>query len=241
MPGAHFFLLAWTALLRNRTQALLAVLGMTVGVGALVASIALGRGAQEAIGAQLRAAGANMIVVTAGNYQIKREQRGGDSIDSGSAWLRRESRGLMHAARWGRDDELTVPSAVGASRRRMGSAGFLPVHYEDDPMAIHDHPTAKERLGDAMAGLGAAATLTRADADAIRKEIPGVQSVAAGVHENARIAAETPSGEKLWFTRLNGTEASLPQAVADDDRGAAAGFFFRKKHAADGGLDAEHR
>src|SRR5689334_6149468 len=184
MPGAHFLLLAWTALLRNRTQALLAVLGMTVGVGALVASIALGRGAQDAISAQLRAAGANMIVVTAGNYQIKREQRGGDSIDSGSAWLRRETGGLMRVA-------------------------LLPVHYEDDPMAIHDHPTAKERLGDAMAGLGAAATLTRADADAIRKEIPGVQSVAAGVHENARIVAETPAGEKLWFTRLHGTEASL--------------------------------
>src|ERR1700736_6625074 len=82
----HFLLLALRSLMRNRAQALLAVLGMAVGVGALVTSVALGRGAQDAINAQLRAAGANVIVITAGNYQVQREQ-GGGGIDSGSGWL----------------------------------------------------------------------------------------------------------------------------------------------------------
>src|SRR6186713_1234177 len=100
MPGAHFVMLACLALLRNRTQALLAMLGMTVGVGALVTSIALGRGAQDAINDQLRAAGANMIVVTAGNYQMQREQRGGGGIDSGSARSEVQRSGLMSAAFW---------------------------------------------------------------------------------------------------------------------------------------------
>ena len=35
-------------------------------------------------------------------------------------------------------------------------------------MEKHDHPTARQRLGDSAAGLGAAATLTRDDATAIR-------------------------------------------------------------------------
>ena len=63
----------------------------------------------------------------------------------------------------------------------------LAVHPEDDPMEKHDHPTSRDRLGDSAAGLGAAATLTRADADAIRDQIEGVQFVAAGVHESARV------------------------------------------------------
>jgi len=193
---AHFLLLAYSALLRNRTQAALAMLGMTVGVGALVTSVALGRGAQDAIADQLRAAGANMIIVTAGNYQVKREQKGGGVDDN--AWID-----------WNRNRPVVFSDSAPFPHRRGGRDGFIDAHYEDDPMAIHDHPTAKQRLGDVMAGLGAAATLTRADADAIRSEIKNVESVASGVHENARISTETPEGRKQWFTRLHGTEPGL--------------------------------
>src|SRR5262249_59765290 len=79
-------------------------------------------------------------------------------------------------------------------------------HPEDDPMEKHDHPTARQRLGDSEAGLGAAATLTAADADAIRR-IRGVQYVAEGLHQNVHVAA----GAKRWFTRLHGTDLQLPQ------------------------------
>ena len=84
---------------------------------------------------------------------------------------------------------------------------FRPVfHPEDDPMEKHDHPTASQRLGDTEAGLGAAATLTSADADAIRR-IKGVQYVSEGIHTNAHVAW----GSKRWFTRLHGDDVSLPQ------------------------------
>src|SRR3954464_7597640 len=49
----HFGRMALDALFRNRTQTFLAMLGMTVGVAALVTSLALGRGAQEALNDQL--------------------------------------------------------------------------------------------------------------------------------------------------------------------------------------------
>src|SRR6185369_8758060 len=58
----------------------------------------------------------------------------------------------------------------------------LHAHPEDDPMEKHDHPTARQRLGDSEAGLGAAATLTPADAEAIRG-LRGVQFVSEGIHE----------------------------------------------------------
>jgi putative ABC transport system permease protein len=80
-------------------------------------------------------------------------------------------------------------------------------HPEDNPMEKHNHPTARQRLGDSAAGLGAAATLSSADADAIRNEVRGVQYVASGVHENARIV----HGDRRWFTRLHGTDLEIPQ------------------------------
>ena len=78
-------------------------------------------------------------------------------------------------------------------------------HPEDDPMEKHDHPTARQRLGDLEAGLGSAATMTFADADAIRK-MSGVQYVAGGIHENIRVH----SGDKRWFTRMHGTDVMMP-------------------------------
>src|SRR6185503_3735924 len=78
-------------------------------------------------------------------------------------------------------------------------------HPEDDPMEKHDHPTARQRLGDLEAGLGSAATMTFTDADAIRK-MDGVQYVAGGIHENIRVHA----GEKRWFTRMHGTDVMMP-------------------------------
>jgi putative ABC transport system permease protein len=72
-------------------------------------------------------------------------------------------------------------------------------------MEKHDHPTARQRLGDVEAGLGAAATLTPADADAIR-QLRGVQFVSEGIHENVHASAR----DRKWFTRLHGGDVELP-------------------------------
>jgi putative ABC transport system permease protein len=211
--------LALQALVRNRVQAFLALLGVMVGVGALVTSLALGRGAQAAIQDQLLAAGANLIIVTSGNYQAGRPAPGGVEADHGSLHDPRDPEHWI--ARAPAADGLLRTGGTGAVEtfyRRLlglddapvpGSARAVPAHFEDDPMAVHDHPTAAERLGDSMAGLGSAATLSIEDAEAIRRELPGVQFVASGVHENARLTADDADG-KQWFTRLHGTEADLP-------------------------------
>lgn len=200
---AHFLTLAAQSLQRNWMQTSLAMLGVTVGVGALVASMALGRGAQEEIKDQLLAAGANMIVVTAGNYQIQRAQGAGAPADHGSIEMNDFTRFVVQAAPYiPSDNPITfAPQTI--------QPQYINAHYEDDPMAAHDHPTASERLGDSMAGLGAAATLSLEDATAIRDGIPGVQFVASGVHENARITVADDE-TKQWFTRLHGTESELP-------------------------------
>ena len=207
----HFGGMALEALFRNRTQTFLAMLGMMVGVAALVTSMALGRGAQEALDDQLRAAGANLIQVTAGNYQVKHEIDTDPEGHIGHTELEPAWRpaGLPLIRASYNPHPRLIAGLFAPDCTTDGAQGeLIQAHFEDDPMAIHDHPTARQRLGDASAGLGSAATLTRDDAKEIAK-IPGVQHVVSGVHENVRIFAQ--GTQTQWFTRMHGTEADLPQ------------------------------
>jgi putative ABC transport system permease protein len=211
----HFLLMAFQALIRNRMQTALAMLGVTVGVGALVTSVALGRGAQESVEDQLRAAGANLIVVTAGNYAKGREEMTDPDGNIGHTAIEPDTLvphipalqgGAMMSAAWqpGGDHRTLF-------EQRLDPAPRLQLtHFEDDPLEMHDHPTAKDRLGDVTAGLGSAATLTHEDAGVIA-QMPGVQYVVSGVHENAHIFVAGDPAKKQWFTRLHGTEWALPE------------------------------
>ena len=171
-------LIALRSLRRNKLQTALTMLGMTFGVATVLTMIALGTGAQRAIQDQVKAAGMNTLIVTAGNFQARKERPPDDAIEMG---LLREPNALPN----------------------LKLAAF---HPEDDPFAVHDHQTARSRLGDSEAGLGAAATLTIPDADAIRN-LPGVQYVCGGVHENVHVV----SGDQRWFTRVHGDDSTLPE------------------------------
>jgi putative ABC transport system permease protein len=195
--------IALKALGRNTLQTALTLIGMTIGVAAVLTMMALGSGAETAIEDQVRAAGMNLIVVTAGNYKVKTEDDFGGVVDHQAAagtpdWREQWEPAVDRGEHWGRSLAIWDP------RDRPRIRPVL-LHPEDDPMEKHDHPTASQRLGDTEAGLGAAATLTAADADAIRR-IAGVQYVAGGIHENAHVVSDV----KRWFTRLHGGDVALP-------------------------------
>ena len=77
--------IALRALSRNKLQTALTTIGMTIGVATVLTMIALGTGAEAAIEQQVRAAGMNLIVVTAGNYKAKTEDDGGGVVDHQAA------------------------------------------------------------------------------------------------------------------------------------------------------------
>jgi putative ABC transport system permease protein len=60
--------IAVKALNRNKMRTILTMLGMIIGVGAVITMVALGRGAQATIEEQVKSAGTNMINVNAGNF-----------------------------------------------------------------------------------------------------------------------------------------------------------------------------
>jgi putative ABC transport system permease protein len=62
--------ISFAALRRNRMRTLLTMLGMIVGVAAVISIAALGAGARESIEARITSAGTNMVVVLAGNRTI---------------------------------------------------------------------------------------------------------------------------------------------------------------------------
>src|SRR2546429_3616389 len=126
--------LAIRALGRNALRTILTMLGMIIGVAAVMTMVALGNGAQDTVEQDVRSAGTNLIHVNAGNYT-----RGGE-----------ESR--------------------------------------------------------IATGLGAATTLTPADAAAIASEVPGVKALAAGVKLRGWIA----SGGRRYYGQVLGTDVAFP-------------------------------
>src|SRR5437773_2514680 len=130
MSPVMTFRIAFKALGRNKMRTGLTMLGMIIGVSAVITLVAMGNGAQSVIEDQIKGAGTNMITLNAGNF-----------------------------------------TTFGV---RQGS--------------------------------GAASTLTFEDAEAIRKEVPGVQYLAPGVVTRAQVVA----GNQNWYTRIQGTDVDLP-------------------------------
>src|SRR5918911_3058426 len=61
------FIVALKALRRNAMRTALTALGMIIGVAAVIVMVAIGTGAKSAIQSQIRSAGSNIVMVTAGS------------------------------------------------------------------------------------------------------------------------------------------------------------------------------
>ncbi len=72
--------IAFDALLRNKLRSLLTMLGIIIGVGAVIAMVAIGQGAQTSVEAQINSLGTNVLLIFPGQTT-----RGGVSSGAGSA------------------------------------------------------------------------------------------------------------------------------------------------------------
>jgi putative ABC transport system permease protein len=66
MKNATLFKVAAQSILKNRMRTALTMLGIVIGVGAVIIMVAIGNGAQAQIERQISSLGTNMIVITAG-------------------------------------------------------------------------------------------------------------------------------------------------------------------------------
>jgi putative ABC transport system permease protein len=80
MKIANILISAFRALARNKMRSFLTMLGIIIGVGAVIAMLAIGQGAQYSVQQQINALGTNVLIIIPGN-----QQAGGISVGAGSA------------------------------------------------------------------------------------------------------------------------------------------------------------
>jgi putative ABC transport system permease protein len=157
---------------RNRLRSALTLIGITIGVAVVITMVAVGSGAQRSIEQQVRAAGANLVTVTAGNYSPgDQDPSSGDVVDPGSG---------------------------GGNLAGGAGTGDAPIAYH----APKQTEWAGMSISPRVAGKGASAALSLADADAIRRGVPGVREAVPGVTETAVMS----DGSVRVFGRLQGTD-----------------------------------
>ena len=95
--------IAWRALGRNRLRTGLTMLGVVIGVAAVIAMVALGTGARGSVETSLKSAGTNIIQVSAGNFT-----RGGESMNI--------SNGLGTASTLTTEDAVAIRAIAGVQQ-----------------------------------------------------------------------------------------------------------------------------
>jgi len=95
------FRIAFKALGRNKMRTALTMLGMIIGVAAVITMVALGTGAQTSIESQIQSAGTNMIIVSAGNFTqggVRQGQGNASTLTPDDAAAIRGVQGVQYVA-----------------------------------------------------------------------------------------------------------------------------------------------
>ena len=79
MNFANLFKIAYKALIRNKTRALLTMLGVIIGISSVIAMVSLGQSSSKSINDQISSMGTNLIMVMRNN-----QRQGGVNIGSGN-------------------------------------------------------------------------------------------------------------------------------------------------------------
>jgi putative ABC transport system permease protein len=93
--------IALKALNRNKMRTVLTMLGMIIGVGAVITMVALGRGAQATIEEQVKSAGTNVININAGNFTqggVRQGQGMASSLTAEDAAALRQIPGVQYVS-----------------------------------------------------------------------------------------------------------------------------------------------
>lgn len=79
MNFSNLFKISWEALLRNKTRALLTMLGIIIGIGSVIGMVSIGQSSSKSINNEISTMGTNLIMV-----MRKSQRQGGVNIGSGS-------------------------------------------------------------------------------------------------------------------------------------------------------------
>jgi putative ABC transport system permease protein len=121
--------IALNALGRNKTRTVLTMLGMIIGVAAVIAMIALGNGAQSSIEQQIQSVGTNLIMVNAGNWNaggVRQGQGASSTLTKDDAAAIRGVPGVQYVSATVNTRAQVIAGGQNWNTRIMGSDADLP-------------------------------------------------------------------------------------------------------------------
>ena len=125
--------IALRALERNKMRTALTMLGIVIGVGAVITMVALGRGAQSAIEEQIRSAGTNVVSVMAGNFSfggVNQGQGASPRLTAEDAEAIRQLSGVQYVAAGANTRAQAIAGPQNWSTRVEGTDVDLPLIRE---------------------------------------------------------------------------------------------------------------
>ena len=91
MTWADSFRTAYEAILARRMRSILTMLGILIGIAAVMLTVGLGQGAQERVASAINALGSNLLIVTPGSTTSSSGFRGGQGSASRACTYQRPS------------------------------------------------------------------------------------------------------------------------------------------------------
>ncbi len=82
MKWKNLIKVAFRSILKNRMRSLLTMLGIIIGVGAVIALVSVGQGATAAIQGQISSLGTNLLIIVPGSRQVGGVSRGASSSNN---------------------------------------------------------------------------------------------------------------------------------------------------------------
>lgn len=131
--------LALRALVTNKMRSLLTMLGVTIGVAAVITMVALGEGAQRSVQAQLRSMGANVLTIRPGNTLIMGVDVGAGTLRIADAHALMENPRHILAVAPEMEDRYQVE--MGNRNANLAVIGTWPSYF-----AVNNHALAQGRL-----------------------------------------------------------------------------------------------
>ena len=133
---------AWRALATNLLRSVLTMLGIIIGVAAVITTIAIGNGAQQRVAEQLKSLGSNVMLVTAGTLTA-----GGQRLGAQTGQTLTEDDAAAIAAEID-DVQVAAPSLRKAVQVVVGNMNWATtmVGSTADYLTVRDWPLASGRL-----------------------------------------------------------------------------------------------
>jgi putative ABC transport system permease protein len=122
--------IALKALNRNKMRTILTMLGMIIGVGAVITMVALGTGARTTIEERVKSAGTNMIMVNAGNFStggVRMGQGNSTTMTPQDAAAIKELPGVQYAAAGANSRSQVIAGNQNWSTQIQGTDVDLPL------------------------------------------------------------------------------------------------------------------